>query len=400
MIIEKANILLPKNNINLTKWATIACDQHTSEIEYWNKVNEIVGSDYSTLNLVLPEIFINEKSKFNIEYYMDKYLKENIFKEYQNCFVLTVRSTKNLKNKLGLIACINLENYGKDEERNCLIKSTEGLVEERVLSRIEMREKSSLEVSHTILLYKDLDSILENLYKNREKLELLYDFKLMNNGGEIQGYLINGELATKLQNDFENLYLKLNEKTFFLVGDGNHSLATAKMNWEKIKKNLSNDEIKNHSSKSYLVEIENIFDKNLIFYPIHRILFNVDDLDYVVKYFQQHLQGESKCNMIIGKNKYSINVNSNIPIAIYEIENCIKDLLQENKKIRVDYIHNDNIFYEILCKNTNALGIEMPNVDKNEFFDYVIKYGNLCKKSFSIGEADDKKFYIECRKIN
>ncbi len=394
-IIKTANILLPKKEINMNKWAIVACDQYTSQIDYWNDLEKLVGKNPSTLQMILPEVYLkndytNKIKEINKN--MIKHLESNVFIEYDNAIILCERKTLH-STRLGLVLCIDLEAYEYVPFSKALIRSTEATVIDRIPPRLMIREEAPIEFPHTIVLFDDSSTkIINNLYKHIDEYDKLYDCELNMQGGSIKGYLVSNpkEVADQLN----ALTEKINEGEFtFAIGDGNHSLATAKEHWLNLKKNGADD---NHPARYALVELEDIYDDGIIFEPIHRVLFGVEET--VIQLLEKHFTGSGKINLYFKKHKYTINVSENNLQAIKDIQLYLDELIKNNPSISIDYIHGLEDLHSI-CDLENGLGIEMPCMRKEELFPYVSNYGSLPRKTFSMGEAFEKRYYIEGRKI-
>ena len=399
-VVKAVNILLPKRKIDLTKWSVIACDQFTSQSDYWKDVEDITKDKISAYHIIYPEIYIGkdeEKRISDINSTMALYLKNNYFKKIKNSFILTERSTTE-GIRIGLILGIDLDSYEFQPNNDALIKATEATVVERLPVRIKIRKNAPLELPHIMLLCDDRKmSIIEPLYENRKNLKKLYDFELMKDGGHIRGYKVKNtkEIIDKIYNLLDSSLLKekynSDKKFLFAVGDGNHSLATAKACWDSIKETLSEDEKQNHPARFALVELVNLHSPALKFEPIHRIVLGVDD-DFVEGLSK--LKGKGKCGIIFKDKKQAINVPDNASEAIKVIQEYIDKYLKKNKNASVDYIHGEENLKKIV-KKEGGVGILMPTLKKDELFDYILKFGILPRKSFSMGEAEDKRYYLE-----
>ena len=413
MPLKKANILLPNENIDLNKWTVIACDQYTSNEEYWDNVEKQVNNNPSTLRITLPEIYLedNEEERIkNINETMQNYLNENILIEHKDTMFYIERTLSNNKIRKGLIACIDLEEYEFTEESTSLIRATEKTIIERIPPRVKIRENASLELPHIMLLLDDEEkNIIEQIESS--KLEKLYDFDLMNNSGHITGYKLKEEEITAITNKLE-FFLdkdKFNKKynttnkevLLFAVGDGNHSLATAKTIYENLKQTLTKEEYLNHKARYALVEIVNLHSDSLEFEPIHRVVFNVDIKDILNelnKYYKLNTAGLGQKFKIITNNKeityYIENPKSNL--AVGSIQMFLDEYLKD-KKLKIDYIHEEEAVKELI--KDNNIGFIFDTIEKNELFKTVILDGSLPRKTFSMGHSSDKRFYLETRKI-
>lgn len=404
MIINKANILIPNNNIDLSKWSIIACDQFTSNIEYWKDLEKYVDDTPSTLNLIIPEAYLNTGKKFNCDENIKNYFNNSIFNIIENSYILVDRQTPYHKSRLGLICCIDLENYNFTNESKSLIRASEGTLYERILPRITQREKSIIEFPHIMLLFDDRNlDILKNLYNKKEEFQKIYDFDLNGNGGHLVGYQISKiDLNMEFEKLLDNAYLQkifgVNEKLLFLVGDGNHSLATAKVCWDKIKQELTDEEKKNHPARFCLVEICNINDEGIEFHPIHRVLFNYDK-DCIESLKNLYSGKDYKIYSLYCNGKYDeYKLPSNTTEAINLLQNFLEKYLKQNNNAQIDYIHDNNNVISA-CDSKNGLGIFTPTLKKSEIFKYVIEHGVLPKKSFSIGKSLEKRYYLEGKVI-
>lgn len=402
-----ADILLPNEKIEMGKWAVIACDQYTSQPEYWERVREIVGSSESALNIVFPEVYLaKEDGRIeNICASMKEYLKNGtVTKAVTNGFILVEREVGH-GTRTGLIGVIDLEEYEFTPGSEKLIRATEGTVLSRIPPRVRIRENAVLECPHVMLLVDDpARKLIEPLAAEKENLRKLYDFDLMLGGGNVKGYAIEGERAESLTKLISRMQAE--SGNFFLAaGDGNHSLATAKTCWENIKVNLTEEEKANHPARFSMVEVINLHDDSLNFEPIHRVVDNCD-CDAIMTPFSEFLKengltadwgdeitlvdsnGERKAFSIGG-------LEGRLPIDIVQ---RFLDAFTVNSESQLDYIHGENHVIDLL-KKKKSVGILLKSIDKSSLFPGIATGGVLPRKTFSIGEADEKRFYIECRHI-
>ena len=381
----RADILLPKKDHD--KWAVVACDQYTSEPEYWDKVKENVKGYPSALNIVLPEVFLEEndvEAKIEgINAKMEEYIQSGVFNEYKDCMIFVERTLKGGKTRRGIIGAIDLEHYDYNIGSKSAVRATEGTVLSRIPPRVKIRENAFLELPHIMILIDDKDN---TVIPNEISGDILYDCPLMLGGGHIRGSrmsdgAINHALAG-LEKEWESSEL------LFAMGDGNHSLATAKACYEKDKSNPL--------SRYALVEIVNIHDPALEFEPIYRVVFGVDVCDILQK-AKSHFKGQSehKVECIFGNSTDSFAVDG---LSAGVLQDFIDAYIKDKKNASVDYIHGADSVKE-LCKKDNAIGFIFDGIDKSELFPYVEKHGVLPRKTFSMGEAYDKRYYMECRKI-
>lgn len=414
--LKKANILLPKN-ADMEKWAVIACDQYTSEPEYWKKVEEIVGDAPSTLKITLPEIYLEgkdvEQRIANINTEMDKLKQEGFFKVLENSLIYMERTQADGKVRKGLIGMVDLEDYSYEKGSQTLIRATEGTVLERIPPRVKVRENATLELPHIMLLIDDeKKEIIEGLTSKVTESDAVYDFDLMQNGGHIKGYKVPENLVNKIFEGLENLAKKevFEEKyqvkdkgvLLFSVGDGNHSLATAKACYENLKKVLPKEEYENHPARYALVEIVNLHSEALEFEPIHRVVFGVNPkhmVEELGKYYEisEKPEGQKIEYVYNGVNKEIYIKNPKSNLAVGSLQMFIDDYIKENGG-KVDYIHGDDVTKELGSKEGN-IGFLLPNMKKTDLFKTVILDGALPRKTFSMGHSYDKRYYLEAREI-
>lgn len=388
------NILLPVHTIDKEKWAVIACDQFTSEPEYWDELKSLVDNVPSTFHLILPEAYLEDDSNHKIEkvnYNMNLYLKNHLFEEHKG-FILVDRQTPYVKRRLGLVIAIDLEAYEYEEGKEGKIKATEKTVPERIPPRVKIREKAPIELPHVLVLLDDLNkNIISRLYKNRSKYNKVYDFNLNMDGGHLKGYEIKN--TKPIIEEIENLSNELN----LIVGDGNHSLASAKVCWNNLKKDLSVEETQNHPARYALVELISLYDDGLTFEPIHRVLFNSDI--NLIKTLQQKLSGSSELEVYFRNEIHKVSVSENPFIAISDIQDVLDEYISRNKYIEIDFVHGMDSLKKVVKNNKDSIGITMPALDREKLLPYIRENGVLPRKSFSLGEAVEKRYYMESKKI-
>ncbi len=418
MIFKPADILIPKN-IDYEKWSVVACDQYTSEPEYWEKAAKITGGAPSTLDIIFPEVYLDEPGGIDqikkINETMSRYLATGIFETLKNSYVYVERSQSNGRTRRGLIGMVDLEEYDFRRGSHSKIRATEGTIVERIPPRKKIRINAPLELPHILMLIDDREkSVIEPLTERKSDLKKLYDFDLMLGGGRIAGYLvpeseherITGAI-TALENkaEFEKKYGVFNKDVMvFAVGDGNHSLATAKSCWDEIKKSLTKAEAENHPARYALVELENIHDEALEFEPIQRVLFDVDPEDVMKALQKRYPRASSESNgghrirYKYGKNRGEVHIKDGAGnLAIATVQDFLDEYIEKNGG-RVDYIHGDEVV-ETLTDAENTIGFMVDPMEKSQLFECVIKDGSLPRKTFSMGVAADKRYYLECRKI-
>ena len=414
---KKANILLPKN-AEMEKWAVVACDQYTSEPEYWKEVENIVGDAPSTLKITLPEIYLEQDNVAeriaNINKEMDHLLSTDFFKTLDNSLIYLERTGADGKVRKGLIGMVDLEDYSYEKGSQSLIRATEGTVLERIPPRVRVRENASLELPHVMLLIDDeKKEIIEGLTDKVTSEDVVYDFDLMQNGGHVKGYKVPENLMDGIFNGLEELADKDNFEAkydvkdkgvlLFSVGDGNHSLATAKACYENLKKTMSEEEAKNSPARYALVEVVNLHSDALEFEPIHRVVFGIEPakmIEEFEKYYDVSRtagEGQKVEYVYEGKNETLYIKNPKSNLAVGSLQMCIDAYIKEHGG-KVDYIHGDDVTKELGSKPGN-IGFLLPPMAKTELFKTVILDGALPRKTFSMGHSYDKRYYLEARKI-
>ncbi len=407
-IIKVPKILMPNKNIDMKKWAIIACDQFTSQPEYWEKLDSLVGDVPSTLRLIFPEVYLEEDNKpiiDNINLNMKKYLEDGVLDSIGECMILVDRKTPFQKRRLGLVLSVDLEAYSYKPIDRAMIRATEQTVIERIPPRVKIRKNALIELPHILLLINDKkQTIIEELYNKKEQFEKIYDFDLNMEGGHITGYKIAN--CKEVIESFEELISKktIKENNWendnimqFVVGDGNHSLATAKTHWDNLKKTLNEKEIENHPARYALVEVMNIYDEGLDFEPIHRVVFNPEKDFY--QGFKKICSGDFECILYKDGVSEKILLPSNAAIAVKEVQEYIDEYIKKNSNTKVDYVHGLEDMKQVCDNNINSIGITLPPLNKVDLFDYVVNHGSLPRKTFSMGHANEKRYYIESKMI-
>ena len=389
-----ADILLPKADFE--NWAVIACDQYTSEPEYWQRVKNAAGDKPSAFNLVLPEVYLSEDNSAYIEQInknMREYLDKNIFNEYPDALIYVERVQSDSKLRRGFVGKIDLECYDYRAGTNAEIRATEQTVLSRIPPRVEIRKNAPLELPHVMLLFDDVkDRIFKYLAENADNFKKLYDFTLMCGAGSIKGYLLN----TQAKQTVLSLLQELKEQNggfLFCVGDGNHSLATAK---ECYNRNPS------EASRYALTEIVNIHDTALQFEPIYRVVFGIDPESLINDFVKATGEGTGanaqKFTCVYGENVREISVKPTAKLAVGTLQAFLDDYIKEHEDAEVDYIHGEASLKKLAARE-NTVGFLFDGMQKSELFAAVNADGSLPRKTFSMGHADDKRFYIEARKI-
>ena len=427
-------LMMPGKKVDLTKWACVACDQYTSQPDYWNSVEQIVGDAPSTLRLMLPEIYLEKPGEAErivaIRKAMNDYMADGTLENRGEGFVFT-RRTVDGKVRSGLVVALDLECYDYSKGSTTLIRATEGTIVERIPPRLKIRDGAPLELPHILVLIDDdKKSVIEPIAEKLDKIEQLYDFDLMMNGGHVEGWLVNDEgMVTDVINALTalvdpNKYGTEMPPLLFAMGDGHHSFATAKANWEKCKAELTAEERKDHPARYALVELENVHDDGIVFEPIHRVVFNVNVPEFLdrlkAKLAEQNGDCEIDfyaCENCMAKAKAAIPEGAHVVPVIIEgkeglivvkhpaaqlevgtLQNALDVLLKETPGASIDYIHGADVVRELGSKENN-IGFLLPPMQKSAFFRTVVFDGALPRKTFSMGEAHEKRYYLECRKI-
>ena len=415
---KPADILLPRD-ADMSKWAVVACDQFTSQPEYWEEAERIVGEAPSTLRLILPESRLNdpdvERHVADINAAMAGYLARDLFQTYESAIFYIERTQSDGKVRHGLVAAVDLERYDYTPGSGSLIRATEGTVLERIPPRVRVRKDAPIELPHVMLLIDDPDkTCIEPITAAVDTMEQVYDFDLMLRGGHLKGWLLTegqkDALAEALASmaspeAMERKYgLKGVAPLLFAVGDGNHSLATAKTCYENLKKVTPQEQWADLPARYALVEIENLHDDALKFEAIHRVVFGVEPqalLEAFKAYYPGAHEGEGEGHTIAytwsgGQGCITVP-NPKVQLAVGTLQNFLDAYLKEHGG-EVDYIHGDAITDELGSKPGN-IGFKLPAMGKDQLFKTVIADGVLPRKTFSMGHAEDKRYYVEARKI-
>ncbi|MBQ7820879.1 MAG: DUF1015 domain-containing protein [Clostridia bacterium] len=399
----------------MKKWSTIACDQYTSEAGYWSEVEALVGESESALRVTLPEIYLEGETAeriININKTMHEYTA-NTLDCFKDCEIYLERTLADGRVRHGLIGKIDLEKYDYTKGAQTLVRATEGTVLSRIPPRVEIRRGAEIELPHVMMLIDDRDnSVMGALEEGKPLFETAYDFELMQNGGSVKGYFVDAATQKKVNAALEALcdidaYNKkygVNEKApmLFAVGDGNHSLASAKALYEEIKAKLG-EAAKDHPARYALVEIVNIHDAALEFEPIYRVVFDTDTnkiMSELKAYAEADKGGENAFEIeCIGKrvNERIVIKNSKDELAVGALQAFLDAYLEKNAG-KIDYIHGIEST-KTLADADNAIGFIFEGMSKNALFKSVIVGGSLPRKTFSMGEANDKRYYLEARKI-
>ena len=412
--IRPGELLTPAPHIDPAKWAVIACDQYTSQPEYWQEVARIVGDTPSCLKLVLPECYLPESEVRipAIHREMHRCLTGGVFTVNDNSMMLVERTTQSGK-RLGLVCLTDLEAYSYSGEKS-LVRPTEETITARLPARMAIRRDAPLESAHIMLLIDDPEkTVIEPLYERCAAAMSAYDFELMQGCGHLRGEVITREADLRQVCD---ALTALKEKQgadplLYAVGDGNHSLASAKAHWEEIKTGLTPEQQAVHSARYAMVEIVNIHDPALQFEPIHRVLTGVADCDLMAEWAayaaargmtltEGAAEGAHTFPCILGGSERVVSVLSpEDPLPVATLQRFLDDLLARHPEISIDYIHGDDVLRQLSCEAGSA-GFLLPALDKASFFPAIDALGTLPRKTFSMGHAHEKRCYMECRRID
>jgi uncharacterized protein (DUF1015 family) len=389
-----ADILIPRA-ADMERWSVIACDQFSSDRAYWERVDQFVGDAPSTLRMILPEAFIGERPEAEfaagISAAMKKYIDDGVFAEYPSSFVYAERNLPDGKTRRGLIGAIDLDAYDYSPGSRAPIRASERTAADRLPPRVAARKSAPLDLPHVLALIDDAaNSVIEPIAETSGSLEKLYDFKLMEGGGFVRGWRVAGADAERAS----AALAALPGEAKIIIGDGNHSLAAAKTHWESLKKSGS----ENKRARYALVELNNVYDPAVEFLPIHRVVFGADAA--FVRRLRDRVGGEGgyEAGWRSGGASGKFSVRAECVGDVIEAVQSFIDEEAEKTNFRVDYIHGDEAL-ETLSSAPDRVGLSLPAMDKSDFFKTVLSRGVFPRKSFSIGEARDKRYYLECAKI-
>jgi hypothetical protein len=434
--LQVPEILLPKTGTNMRNWAVIACDQYTSDLSYWKRLEQQVGAELTTLNLIFPEVYLEDSDGDQrieaINEAMEKYLADGSLEEQPAGFVLVDRKTTEVESRKGLMVALDLEQYDYSKGSKSMIRATEGTIVDRLPPRIRVRENAPIELPHIMVLIDDPQrTVIEPLFD--AELETLYDFELLENGGHLKGYRVAApELVAQVTGALEKLVdpaayrskyaVEEDEVMLYAMGDGNHSFATAKAIWEQLKEEaIDKVAIMNHPARFALVELVNLHDAGLEFEAIHRVMFNLDPQQLKSAMMAWFAARDTPLSMSVcaslveaqgqvaaathgfiatfgGEFVVCSIENPEYSLEVASLQAFIDQYLEANTESRVDYIHGEGPVTELGGK-PDCAGFYLPAIAKDDFFRTIIVDGAFPRKTFSMGEADEKRFYLECRRI-
>lgn len=392
---QSADILLPKQG--LEQWAVIACDQFTSEPDYWAAAEAAVGNAPSTLRLILPELYLNDGREARIAAInrtMDEYLQNGVLQPYPDTMLYIERAISGGIRR-GILGVIDLEDYDYHKGSRTLIRATEETVLERIPPRVQIRKDARLELPHILLLVDDPgQTVIEPLQTKKSELEKAYDFDLMLGGGHIEGYFIDTAEKARIAGALQALVAGQQDPLLFAVGDGNHSLATAKACYEQ------NPTPQNRYA---LVEVVNIHDAALEFEPIYRVVFHVDP-QQLLQALQAALGGmyagtdAQEFTYYCGGQTGTLRLKPTAKLPVGTLQAFLDDYCKAHPAAEIDYIHGKEAVKK-LAAAPDTIGFLFSGMQKSELFPAIQADGSLPRKTFSMGRATDKRYYVECRKI-
>lgn len=407
-VFSGADLLLPKEDL-VQKWAVVACDQYTSQPEYWENVEKYVGEAPSTLRTILPEARLQEDNGeqiSRIHQTMEQYLKQDLWRKYPDSFVYVERTLHDGSVRRGVVGSIDLEQYDYSDKSTAQIRATEKTVVERIPARKAIRQGAALDMSHIILLADDVeDLILGHLTAKKKHLTPVYDLDLMAEGGHISGWLVEKEQAKDLREKI-NLYEQKmagrggsKASMAYAVGDGNHSLAAAKACYQKLRESKTAEELETNPLRYALVELENIHHKEQEFEPIHRIVKISDPVRFLDKLQEDCCAQEGyPVKWYMDERSGCVYLDPKLGKSAVSILQAFLDQNLENVAQQLDYIHGEHVVQE-LAQKEGRLGLALPPISKGDFFESLIVDGVLPRKTFSIGQAQEKRFYLETRSL-
>lgn len=421
-IFKRTEILLPRDTTPdaMRKWSVVACDQYTSEPEYWDGVETVIGDAPSTRRITYPELYLNAADKDErisaICRSMEEY-RTSVLKAYPDCMIYVEREMKNGKKRCGIVGAFDLEAYSYEKGAQPPIRATEGTVLSRIPPRVQIRRDAVLESPHVMILCDDREDVLFAAARKAKAAAPVYDFELMQDGGRITGWLVDGALAAEIEvlaeafSDaaaFSARYHTGDDKQplVFAVGDGNHSLATAKACWEMCKQELGAKAANDHPARWALAELVNLHDDALEFEPIYRVVFGAD-MDAILAEMKVAypaltdgtVPGAHTFTVVSGSRETTVSVptpTAQLPVGT--LQAFLDDYIARHPEAEIDYIHGVESTKK-LAAQPDAVGFLFDGMEKDDLYRTVIFDGALPRKTFSMGEADEKRYYLECRAI-
>lgn len=391
------DILIPAD-CDMTDWSVVACDQFSSEREYWDRVFARTQGKKSTAHMIIPEAYLGDAdapTPQECNAVMREYLAGDTFKTAAESFVYVERQTSDGLRR-GLVGVIDLDKYEYTPGTSAPIRASEKTVVERLPPRIAVRRAAPIELPHVMVLIDDAAcSVIEPLADKKDRLEKVYDFELMENGGRIAGWRVAGEDAEAVLNAFGAMS---DRPVQIVIGDGNHSLAAAKACWDEIKTGLTEEQRENHPARFALAEANNVYDAGIVFEPIHRVVFGTNPEELLAALEEKQAGGEFELEVSYGGKSTKVSVSgASLGGMIKNLQDFLEEYISGSGSV-IDYIHDDDAAQRMSEAKDN-IAFFMPKMEKEDLFKTVITDGVFPKKSFSIGHARDKRYYLECRKI-
>ncbi|WP_045856612.1 DUF1015 domain-containing protein [Teredinibacter purpureus] len=426
------NIVLPNNTVDMHTWAVVACDQYSSEPLYWEKVEALTAEKPSTAHMIFPEAFLNtqdsDKRITAIHNAMHRALNDGTLQEIPAGLTLCERTLQNGQSRKGVVVALDLEHYDYRDGSQSLIRATEGTIVDRLPPRIKIRQDAPLELPHIMVLIDDPErSVIEPLFK--QPFTPLYDVTLMQDGGRVQGrhlrklsvlqQFADNLAALAAPDSFQKKYATADHKPLlYAMGDGNHSFATARAIWESMKSRQGFDAVKDHPARYALVELVNVYDESLAFEAIHRVVFNIEPEQLIAEFlaYFSHQHAERFDTLPHTLETSTLTNTHCLPfccehtsgtlvirqpthqLAAGSLQAFLDGYLAQHTDASVDYIHGEHTTQSLGCKPRN-IGFSLPPIEKSALFKTVIFDGALPRKTFSMGDAHDKRFYVEARRI-
>ncbi|MBE6540956.1 MAG: DUF1015 domain-containing protein [Ruminococcaceae bacterium] len=401
-IFSPAEILLPKfarDQEKMTKWAVIACDQFTSEIEYWDRCTKLIGGEKSTYDYIQPEAYLETEREAVHEAEIAKNMADFDKNDMtQLCGMIYLeRTLPNGMIRHGIVGKIDLEEYDYSVGSKSPVRATEATVTERIPPRCKVRASASIELPHILILVDEKVGLFSHLDSEKKNFPVSYDFDLMQGGGHVTGYEVTGEALDTLVGLIEK-YEKTSSGVTYAMGDGNHSLAAAKAHWENVKRDLG-EESDRHPARYALCEITDLHDDSLVFEPIYRLVKNCDPADLLSELEKaEDKESDQRVTVIVGGEKKEICLRKTHALTVGSLQNFIDSYVKLHDGVVCDYIHGEESV-EKLAAQEGSVGFLMDGMDKNDLFSYVEENGTLPRKTFSMGEAESKRYYLEARYI-
>jgi len=403
-VISPADILLPDYPPEDSRWETysvIACDQFTSEPEYWEKVRNAVGASRSTYGLILPEAYLGTALEGEQSMAVENNMKSAAdgLKKHENCLIYIERTLPDGRVRPGIVGKLDLEAYDFSPDSASVVRATEETVISRIPPRVAVRKKATVELPHVMVFANDTEKkLIAPLFEKKKELEMIYSFTLMQGGGSIKGYKVTGDALSQLCESIAEYENSATEGLVYAMGDGNHSLASAKAHFEDIKKELGEAALA-HPARYALVEVVDLLDSSIEFEPIYRLLINCDLSDFLA--FMEGKRGEfadTEMSVFAGGEEKKVRVPGLHPLEVGSLQMVIDEYISKNPSVICDYIHGAHPLVR-LSEKEGSVGFLCSGIEKDELFSYVSNNGTLPRKTFSMGEAASKRYYLEARKI-